>query len=216
MDKVAFESQIKIDSLGKWQGKILDAIRQHLKGADSRYAILPFGRAGLVIYWDGFKGLPPAKRQETVRKAIETLGPGVVDRVSISLTLTNDEAAELDKSYAGLMQTAGLENAPPEQVELYAAIRKRLNAFAASWYNIIEGKLFVSGWIENRQQTISFSNIFAKRWAALGLKRQSDVIGSILGTVVAMKAADVSVNVDEESASVLLEGHQVAKKLNLL
>jgi len=94
--KIRFERSVKIDSLGKWQNPILDAVKENLGGSQASYAVVPFGRAALVVYWKGFEGYDIPERQKIVHEAISALGEDALRRVSMILALTPAEAAELE------------------------------------------------------------------------------------------------------------------------
>jgi hypothetical protein len=54
------------------------------------------GRAGLVIYWKGFHGHDVTERQDMAREPIAALGAEAVKRVAMIVTLTPEEATEMD------------------------------------------------------------------------------------------------------------------------
>jgi len=92
MAKVKAEATVTIDSLGKWQQPILDAVKAELHGAKA------FGRAGLVVYWPGFHGHDVTKRQEIVRGVVRKLGAAADKRISMIMALTPKEVADLRNS----------------------------------------------------------------------------------------------------------------------
>jgi hypothetical protein len=96
MAKVTFEHTVKIDSLGKWQQPILDTIAADLPGSKLGFMALPTGRAGLAVYWTGFYGHDVTERQDIVRGAIAKLGADASKRVAMIITLTPEEAEEMD------------------------------------------------------------------------------------------------------------------------
>jgi len=98
MAKVKAEATVTIDSLGKWQQPILDAVKAELHGAKASYTVLPFGRAGLVVYWPGFHGHDVTKRQEIVRGVVRKLGAAADKRISMIMALTPKEVADLRNS----------------------------------------------------------------------------------------------------------------------
>jgi hypothetical protein len=92
MAKIRFETSIKFDVLGKWQQPIIEAVKEALPGSEPGYTALPQGRAGLIVYWKGFKGRDVPERQEMVRNAVGSLGPEVAKKISLILALTREEA----------------------------------------------------------------------------------------------------------------------------
>jgi hypothetical protein len=96
MAKVTFTQSVKIDSLGRWQQPILDAARAAFDGAKANFVPLPMGRAGLVVLWRGFHGHDVTERQEMVRATIARLGADAAKRVAMIVTLTPEEAKEMD------------------------------------------------------------------------------------------------------------------------
>jgi len=100
MAKVTFEYTEKIDSLGKWQQPILDAIFARFPGSKPGFVPLPMGRAGLVVYWKGFHGHDVTERQAMVREPIAELGADALKRVAMIVTLTPEEAAEMNEDFA--------------------------------------------------------------------------------------------------------------------
>ena len=92
MAKVKFASTVKIDALGKWQPKILEAVIEKLPGSRAAPVPLPNGLAGLVVHWEGFHGHNVNQRQEIVRGVIDRLGADASKRISMIVTLTPDAA----------------------------------------------------------------------------------------------------------------------------
>ena len=104
MAKVKAEATVTIDSLGKWQQPILDAVKAELHGAKASYTVLPFGRAGLVVYWPGFHGHDVTQRQKIVRDVVRKLSAAADKRISMVLALTPKEVADFrtsDRDFRG-------------------------------------------------------------------------------------------------------------------
>ena len=97
MAQMKIDKAIKIRALGKWQQPILEAVKKGLPGSKVGYKVLPAGRAGLIVYWNGFDRHDIPDRQKTVRDVMKTLGPDVAKLVPLIVALTPEEAAGLDE-----------------------------------------------------------------------------------------------------------------------
>jgi hypothetical protein len=206
MDKIRFESHITFTSLGKLQGPILDAIRSHLTGSTVDFVPLPFGRPGIVVHWDGFYGMSMDERRVLVRRAIEQLGPDIADKVDISLTVTNDESADLERSYSGLLREAALENAPTQQLQLYAIVKPYFDAVYSAWYNIVDEMMFVNGISGSIEKTISFANGFAERFAEYDRMTQKAIAETVLTSAFGLDAPNVTVGIESGADRALVWG----------
>jgi hypothetical protein len=96
MAKVRIQKVVKLDSLGKWQQPILDAIKTELPRSRSEYTPLPTGNPGLVVLWKGFAGLDVTERQKKVRDVLSNVSVTASKRIPLIITLTPDEAAGRD------------------------------------------------------------------------------------------------------------------------
>jgi hypothetical protein len=99
MARVTFETTVKIESLGKWQGPILEVLGARFPEARIGFVPLPMGRPGIVVHWTGFRGHDVVERQQMVRDAIAELGRDASNRVAMIVTLTPEEAVDMDQHF---------------------------------------------------------------------------------------------------------------------
>lgn len=100
MAKVRFTSSTKIGKLGKLQEPIVKGVKKDLPGAKVAPVPLPNGLAGLFVEWDGFSGHDVSERQRLVRDAIARVDRRAPGLISMIMTLTRDEAADIEESQA--------------------------------------------------------------------------------------------------------------------
>jgi phytoene dehydrogenase-like protein len=96
MARVKIDVSSKRDVLGPWDEPIKKTVRDAMPGAKPSFTMLPMGRAALVVLWPGFKGRDVTERQEQVHDTVAELGDDALDRITMIVALTPEEARRGD------------------------------------------------------------------------------------------------------------------------